>query len=541
MENQIDLIPSRNGELNIQYCGKTLYSRYNPSGSAEKLAGSIILKSRTIYLIPSPLLGYGLLSILNILPEDSILVGIEINQEIMAVTAPYIHRFQDQKRCQIYRLDDSLSLYKVFNSINDGSYRSCRLLPLNSGYQLHKNKYDSLFSSLEHFLQNYWRNRLTSVKLGKLWIKNLLTNLSDSEGRGINQFKTNKAVILTGAGESLEKTIQLINESRNDFFILAVDTAIQTLVRSGIYPDGVVNLEAQFHNLKDFYSLSGQEVRQFADMTAYPASLRSFKGDRYYFSSRFGTCALVDRLTKSELLAPEIPALGSVGVTALYVAGEITDGPIFMSGLDFSYLPGKSHAKESPFHDWSRLKENRLSGDRWYAFTSSRPGIRTPGKNNTQNLITNPVLAGYGKQLKDMANLMERSVFDLAERGLDLNIPRASHQEALELAHSFNRDEQKTSHISEQTDKRSRIHHFLKEELNRLERLIALWNSINNNEEEPENLLPLLKECDYIYFHFPDTGILPNTAPAFLVRAVQSARYYRRLISNLLINFHRPS
>ena len=58
-------------------------------------------------------------------------------------------------------------------------------------------------------------------------------------------------------------------------------------------------------------------------MTAYPASLRSFKGDRLLFlNPALETAALLDRLTKSELLAPEIPALGSVGVTALYVAGR---------------------------------------------------------------------------------------------------------------------------------------------------------------------------------------------------------------------------
>ena len=217
MENQIDLIPSRNGELNIQYCGKTLYSRYNPSASAEKLAGNICLQPRTIYFIPSPLLGYGISSLIKLLPDDSILLGIEIKQDIMAATAPHIRHFQNRKSFQIYRLDDALGLYKVFNSLNSGSYRSCRILPLNSGYQLHKKKYDNLFSSLEHFLQNYWRNRLTSVKLGKLWIKNLLSNLSAPEGRMLYQFKTDKAVILAGAGESLENTIQLINESRGRF------------------------------------------------------------------------------------------------------------------------------------------------------------------------------------------------------------------------------------------------------------------------------------------------------------------------------------
>ncbi|OQY34643.1 MAG: hypothetical protein B6241_04255 [Spirochaetaceae bacterium 4572_59] len=535
MDNQIDLIPSRNGELNVQYNGKVLYSRYNPSASVERLAGKTPLKARTIYFIPSPLLGYGILTLMESLPEDSILIAVETDQQLMAISTSYISNIQKKGVCEFFRLDDPVSLYKIYNGLSCSLYRSCCMIPMNGGYQLNREKYDSLFSSLEHYLQNFWQNRMTSVKLGELWMKNLFSNLSRSEGQQLSHFKTDRSVLLAGAGESLEGTIPLIKERRERFFILAVDTAVQTLVRSGIIPDAVVNLEAQFHNLKDFYSLSGKPFRQFADLTAYPPSLRRFKGEQFYFSSRFSSAAIIARLNSAGILAPEIPALGSVGVTALYVATEISDGPIFLTGLDFSYIPGKSHATDSPFHDWARLRESRLNGDTWYGFSCSRPGFKTRGKGDDSFLRTNAILVSYCNQLKDMCRLMDREIYDIAKTGLDLQIPAIDHSRAKQLADA----NQKHSGHTEQPQLESRpdqmqIHSFIRKERKELDKLIKLWDELSAGRREAESLLPSLHYCDYLFYHFPDTTVLPNTSPSFLVRAITSARSYRRLLDSLL-------
>ena len=170
--------------------------------------------------------------------------------------------------------------------------------------------------------------------------------------------------------------------------------------------------------------------------------------------------------------------------------------PIFLCGLDFSYLSGKSHAKDSPFHDWSRLKrespEPATAG--MHLLHHGRAFVRR-GKDKTRNLMTNPVLAGYGKQLKDMTGLMDHSsVFDLADKGLDLGIPRANHKEALRLAQNYRPNKHNISQIPGQTDKNNLICNFLKEEAKPAgETYHPIGDSINNNEGEPESLLPPLK------------------------------------------------
>ena len=244
------LTQSSNGETNILCQGKPLYSRYSPSAAAERAVQQIPFEENCIYLVPSPLLGYGIASFIRDLPESSILVGIESDQSLMAVSAPFLDALTGEKFI-CYRTDNSSGLYEVFRQLQDGNYRHSRLIPLNSGYQLHKEVYDNLYSVFQHFLRNYWQNRLTMARMGNLWIKNLISNLKFLKEKDIESFSTEKPIVLCGAGESLEKTVPLIREKRNSIYLLAVDTAVQCLSRQDIIPDGVVNLEAQFYNLKE--------------------------------------------------------------------------------------------------------------------------------------------------------------------------------------------------------------------------------------------------------------------------------------------------
>jgi hypothetical protein len=105
--------------------------------------------------------------------------------------------------------------------------------------------------------------------MAPLWIRNLSENLEILKKPDIGNIHIDKPVLVTGAGESLELSIPLIQEFRNQIYILSVDTAVQTLIRNSIIPDGVVNLEAQFYNLKDFYAIQNFRIDLFSDITPF--------------------------------------------------------------------------------------------------------------------------------------------------------------------------------------------------------------------------------------------------------------------------------
>jgi hypothetical protein len=525
------LTQSSNGETNILCQGKPLYSRYSPSAAAERAVQQIPLEENCIYLIPSPLLGYGIASFIRQLPESSILVGIESDQSLMAVSAPFLDALTGE-RFICYRTDNSSGLYEVFRQLQEGNYRHCRLIPLNSGYQLNKEVYDNLYSVFQHFLRNYWQNRLTMARMGTLWIKNLISNLKYLKEKDIDSFSTDKAIVLCGAGESLEKTVPLIRENRDSIYLLAVDTAVQCLSRQDIIPDGVVNLEAQFYNLKDFYPLLNKEIDLFSDITAYPSSLRQDSHSHYFFASSFQDTQLHKSIKDQKLLPKEIPPLGSVGVAALYLAGLMTEKSIFITGLDFSYVEGKTHARGTPFHDWCVLQENRLAGDVWYSFSKSRPSKKAD--TNPPGAVSNPILESYARQLEDIAGSIPNNVYNLAEMGINLNISSMRADEfpaALKIDNNTSKSSEESAEDSHQKDPHI-IDALIKKEKEKLESLIDCWDKICSNKMDEKEIIPLLSGCDYLYFHFPDRQSLPNTTPAFLFRVMKEARsLYRRFES----------
>jgi len=529
------LVRASNGEWNVLSDGRPLYSKFAPSDSAERLSREAPAIEFCIYIIPSPLLGYGILSFINRIPETSAVIGLEVDQSLMALSKDFQTELAaglPKNKYRSFRTGSTAQLYQVFKMVQTGDFRKCHLVPLNAGYRHNKEKYDSLFSTFQHFIKNYWQNRLTLARMAPLWIRNLTENLPLLKRPDIAGFRTEKPILLTGAGESLEESIPLIQKNRERVYLLSVDTAVQSLVRNGIVPDGIVNLEAQFYNLQDFYSIISNRIDLFSDITAYPPTLRPQNFNHYIFMSSFAETSLHRRLGEAGMLPTEIPPLGSVGVTALFLASLLTDRQIFLSGLDFSYTEGKTHARETPFHDYCRLRENRLTGDVWLDFSLSRPSYRAEGK--TEGTVTNSILESYCRQLEDLSRSMNGRVFDLGRKGLRMTVPPLDH-EGFHTLTAGSAGEIPTG-VKEEikpsgADSPDQIlTSFIELERRRLEELIAVWEKICAGSADTETILPLLGECDYLYFHFPDRKILPNTDPAFLVRVIREARVLLRKI-----------
>ncbi len=529
MEKGTELIRAECGELNVMYKGRTLYSRYAPSASAERAAVRAEILENCIYVIPSPLLEYGISSLMEQIPSSSAVLALETDEDLAGLAFESAGKREGYTRVLAV---DTPSLYKVFSALQKGQYRRLCLVPLNGGYSVNKERYDALYATLQHFMKNYWQNRLTTAHMGGLWIRNLCSNLNRLDGPDMADFRTGLPVVLCGAGESLEETLPLLSRMREKFYLLAVDTAVQSLMRSGLLPDGIVNLEAQFYNLKDFYSVSKSPVDLFSDITAYPGSLRFPEHRHYFFSSSYGETKLQSRIRKAGLMPFEIPPLGSVGVAALYIASQISDAPLFFTGLDFAYIQGKTHARETPFHDLTALKSNRLIGDYWYSFSIGRKAYSVESK--SPGAVSNSILESYGRQLEDLCRSLNRPVYDLGSKGLKMAIPLMNHDQfRVFLTDSVFYKEDRPSGIDDingETRERT-AEALIRDEKKRLENILRLWDRISLEERKEEELLPLLRDCDYLYYHFPDRETLPSTDHAFLFRVITEVRDLLRRLS----------
>ncbi|MBN2658534.1 MAG: DUF115 domain-containing protein, partial [Spirochaetales bacterium] len=376
MDYELPLTVDTGRGFSINYRGQSLYSLYNPSKTPERIALTEKLEEETLYILPSPLLFYGVGILLSRLPESSFLLGIECDQKLMKLSLNN-SGVLEHKQFELVRLDTREQLKQMFDNLGVWRFRRCKAIFLNKGYNINNEIYDYLIDYAVHHLNTFWKNRLTLNKLGSLWIKNLFQNLSvENSATPDNK---GKPVIICGAGPSLEGVIDLLKGYRDKIYILAVDTALSTLLDRQIIPDLVYALESQFYNLGDFHNTGNHVFSLLADITSYPHICRTNKGPVFFTQTDFAETILLRRLKESGLSLIHLPPLGSVGVAAVYAAMTIFSEQLYLTGLDFSYVPGKSHSKGSPF-----VKSILRNIDRLHPLENSsgfnrRPLMRIPG------------------------------------------------------------------------------------------------------------------------------------------------------------------
>jgi len=363
LNNDKPLLVDTGRGLTIKYRNRLLYSKFAPTDRANKIAISNNLNDSTIYIVPSPLLCYGLDKLK--LPETSIILLVEIDENLFNIS---------DKTSPILFIKKGIDFLDILKKIDFDRYKKCELLILNGGFNLYRKEYDRLLNILLNYMHSYWKNRYTITKMGQLWIKNTIKNLPllDS-AQPFDRLKTDKPIIVVGAGESAENSLNKLKDIRDRIFILCVDTALQTLLEVDIVPDVVLALEAQYYNLPDFYGAKNKNINLIFDLSSYPGVIRTLNGKKYYAITKFSDSKI---LSKVEKLAPNLqmlPPLGSVGITAIYIALKLTTNSIFLVGLDFSYTLGKTHSKGTPYHLTSLQKWNRLNPGNSYESSLNRP------------------------------------------------------------------------------------------------------------------------------------------------------------------------
>jgi hypothetical protein len=313
---------------------------------------------RTIVFVPSLGLGYGLDALVQRCPPSSHILCIEADQALMALAVGFT--LPKDPRLSIYRTHDPLVVATLARALGIERFRRCRLVNLCGGYHLARSLYDEMFRVLERLLAEHWQNRMTAIHLGSLWVKNCLENVAlVPRSLPLAALRSPGAVVVAGAGPSLEESLDQLWALRPHVRLLAVDTALPVLAAHGVRPDLVFILEAQHANLYDFLPLPDPTIDVVADLTAHPGCLRLFRARRALVLTGFRDLSLFRRMEEHGLRPPDLRPLGSVGVAACALALELTPDEVLTVGLDFAYRGDKTHAAGSPFHTYGLCRGTR--------------------------------------------------------------------------------------------------------------------------------------------------------------------------------------
>ena len=517
---------------NISFNGRQLYpDTYNP----EKRLEGLPQQSETLYIIVSPLLFLGTDELLSILPDNSSIVAIESDADIFKTTISY-HKASALKDYDYLLLGDD-GIKQLCDYISRYRCRRLAAVKLNRGYMINRRFYDDLLSQTEAYLSRFWKNRMTTIHMGRLWCRNIISNLPFlNRASFINEIKTDKPVLCAGAGESLEKSISFIKKNRDKLFLTAADTAVSCLLSNGIKPDLIIVVESQHANLYDFYNCSSLGIPVAADLTSSPELLRKLRGPLYFFLSEFDYSSIFHLLDESRILPPLLPPLGSVGITAVLVSLLITRQRVAFTGLDFSFIPDKYHASGSPTHIISMCSENRKCKQGFYSSAYTTVRTRTTDKSG-RFVYTDITMRSYSDSLNQLASGSSRLI-DIGRYGLPNSAPNYPEELLQDIIFTPPQDSLPFTYECVYTRKNSiengidtaSVKLFLENEIQKIKTLISEIVEFQNTRDKDSqlsfNTLQRLKDIDYTWLFFPDNKPLPSSDGSFLKRFLFSASWF---------------
>ena len=129
------------------------------------------------------------------------------------------------------------------------NFKRAIILEMSGGTFFYNDFYKKIANTIQNTISNFWKNRLTLVKLGRLYSRNFfknLKNINDLKSISIYKNKFTKPFLIVGAGESCENIIKTLSKNNlSSFNIVAVDAILPTLQANKIIPDFIVAVESQ--------------------------------------------------------------------------------------------------------------------------------------------------------------------------------------------------------------------------------------------------------------------------------------------------------
>lgn len=518
MEEPDPLLVDTGRGFSLQYQGRWLYSARAPIDAPTRTAQALEVQTETLYVLPSPCLWYGVAELLDRLPASSAVLGLEAVDSLRRVADGHIPA-DSGSRVLLARPREALDAAAALEaSIRPARFRRVVELRLSGGRVLASGAYDAAIAALDADIAIRFRNRLALVRMGRLWSRNVITNLASMRWSAVSPLPPGgKPIVVCGAGPSLDGALPLLRAYRDGLTIVVVDTAAGTLVRAGIHPDMVLCLEAQVYNVSDFLAPGRVRTRLVADLSAHPSSFRACDGPITLLASQWTDSAFLARLDAAGLPVIPVPPLGSVGVLALHVARSI-GAPIILTGLDFAFSPGRTHCSASPADLLARRLDSRT---RKYA-AAWDASFRDHVRRLDNGCLTDPALSMYAALAA--SELAEVEAYDL-RGGYGAPLPSTPLDESglrRLIEHPTGLQGTRPVPAADPGLYRRRAIEFLSAELERVTDVAA---ALRDGCPAPQ-LRQKLAEADLLYAHFPDPERVAALEHDALLRVASEAAYW---------------
>lgn len=338
-----------------------VYSRYNPERDANRFYKEHFTEGDDFYIFIGLGLGYHIVPFLNNPQVKKIIIFEpveEIYSEVKSLAC--IKQIHGSDKVELFSGKNVLQFIPGIKGRYDYLfYNRIRVLSYKPMERIFLSLYAEIEGDIRKGLDDLVKDGVTIGKFARTWLRNFFINIKKTDritpvSSLFNLFKG--AAVITGAGPSLDRTIDDIQNRRQGFFLIATDASVKPLVRNGILPDLIVTIDPQSFVHYHFDGLENSridEVPAVLSFLSYPTVFNIFK-NRYIFFSRHPTTCLFDLACLNEKNA--LLNYRAVSSMALKIALNMGFKDIYLTGFDFSYPGMKMYAKDTFFYDYTMMR-----------------------------------------------------------------------------------------------------------------------------------------------------------------------------------------
>lgn len=360
--DRTELTPARKGEgaFTLSWQGRALHSRHDPIKEAERQLTEFECEdAEQLVLFFGAGLGYSIVRFVS--EHANPIVWLEPHGEILARALEVQDLREAIRSGQLTVLTGMPTDDHFQETFRGRGNTEILFISHRASYQA-DGTYAQLQQSVENFLNKKDVNLATLSRFDRSWARNLSENFAPlTRARPVARlFHTTPGAtaLVCGAGPSLTRDLPKLLKIRDRCVVIAVDTALQILLKHGLDPDIVVSVDPQPVNR---YYLEGCEDSRalfVVDPTTCYASLRLLPPERlYYLWSPFPLAKLFfDALDE----APgEVAFGGSVSTNAYDLALKMGCRRVLLAGQDLSFTGGLAHAKGAVLEERLNYRETR--------------------------------------------------------------------------------------------------------------------------------------------------------------------------------------
>ncbi len=366
------LIPTPDGTYTIQDNNKFIHSSRSPLKEAQKIIDTLPhldqdTKNKTLIIAWGTGLGYHIEMLID---QGYHVLAIEFRPSIASI---FQEVFPLEKLVDFITDKNSSELFDILVSLDSDKYQYFIDLSM-LGFAIPTHIYQQAQQAMSMLRA---KHNLHSA-LMESWYYNIITNLPllrhPHIGYTHDPIFKNQVLVICSAGPSLKESLPYLKKNRNKITLLAVDTALLSLIQADIIPDYVHSVDAKIHNIADFRGVSSSIYKQMtllADITLNPqitdlpwkevlflSTSHPINKDNNYTLKR---TTLQQYLWDKDIRFPESQTGGSVSTSAFHLGILYQAKKILLVGQDLAYTNNRGHAIGSPYDMEYRLQTSRLN------------------------------------------------------------------------------------------------------------------------------------------------------------------------------------